>query len=253
MDETGPGGPGGIEPESLNWAGGFVTQSGGIRPGLRERKKARTRSAIQQQALVLFERQGYETTTIEQIADEADVSPSTVLRYFPTKDALVLDDDYDLPIMEALRSQPIDIDPILAVRTALRTGFGAISAEDLSRFRVRQRLAFTVPQLRAAGHVRLSQSIDTLADFFAERSGRHRGDLEVRVVAGAIIGVILSAMLDWANNPESDPLAVLDASLAQLQAGFPEPAARQTGTATVAGVPAAQSESRVPSIELSTR
>ena len=48
------------------------------RPSLRERKKAKTRAAIQEHALRLFHEQGYEETTVEQIADAAEVSPSTL-------------------------------------------------------------------------------------------------------------------------------------------------------------------------------
>ena len=78
----------------------------GARQGLRERKKARTRFAIQQEALRLFREQGYGATTVEQIAEAAEVSPSTFFRYFQTKDALVLTDDYDPIMVERFRAQP---------------------------------------------------------------------------------------------------------------------------------------------------
>jgi AcrR family transcriptional regulator len=73
-----------------------------LRPGLRERKRQRTLSEIQRVALDLFGRQGYEATTIEQIAEEAEVSPSTVFRYFPTKEDLVLNDEYDPLLLAAI-------------------------------------------------------------------------------------------------------------------------------------------------------
>jgi AcrR family transcriptional regulator len=157
---------------------------------------------------------------MEQIAEEAEVSPSTLFRYFPTKENLVLTDDYDSLIIEALRGQSPDTEPIQAVREALRAGFGGVLAEELPLFRERQKLALTVPRLRAASLDQLSQSMHTLADILAERTGRHPDDLAIRTLAGAVIGVILSTMVHWAQHPEADPFRVLDESLAHLQAGL---------------------------------
>src|SRR6202162_1207998 len=85
--------------------------------GLRERKKARTRASLREHALRLFREQGYQATTVEQIAAAAEVSPSTFFRYFPTKEDLVLQDDMDTRMVEALARQPRGLSPIAAVRS----------------------------------------------------------------------------------------------------------------------------------------
>ena len=63
--------------------------------GLRERKKLKTRESIQREAMRLFAKQGYEESTIEQIAAAVEISPSTFFNYFPTKEDVVLYDAYD--------------------------------------------------------------------------------------------------------------------------------------------------------------
>src|SRR5215470_9181781 len=82
------------------------------RPGLRERKKAKTRAAIRQHAFQLFREQGYEATTVEQIAEAAEVSHSTFFRYFPTKEAVVLQDGRERRWIDALRARPPGMPPI---------------------------------------------------------------------------------------------------------------------------------------------
>ena len=77
-----------------------MTSSSDNKGGLRERKKAKTKSAIQSHAIRLFREQGFAATTVEQVAEAAEVSPSTVFRYFATKEDLVVNDDYD-PIIFA--------------------------------------------------------------------------------------------------------------------------------------------------------
>ena len=79
--------------------------------GLRERKKLRTRASLIEAAADLCTRQGYDNTTVEQIAAAADVSPRTFSRYFPTKDSVVtaITDDMDTYIADALERQPSDV------------------------------------------------------------------------------------------------------------------------------------------------
>ena len=78
-----------------------------VRPGLRERKKAQTYDAIMGAALDLFERKGYDTTTVEDIADAANVSPRTFFRYFDAKVDVVMHnkehDDLGLDVYVAQR------------------------------------------------------------------------------------------------------------------------------------------------------
>ena len=79
--------------------------------GLRERKKLRTRTTLIEAAADLCIRQGFDNTTVDQIAAAADVSPRTFSRYFPTKDAVVaaIADELDADIAGALEHQPTDI------------------------------------------------------------------------------------------------------------------------------------------------
>src|SRR3984957_1002089 len=89
--------------------------------GLRERKEARTRASIREHALRLFREQGYHATTVEQIAAAAEVSPSTFFRYFPTKEDVVLQDDMEPLLAEAIEHQPPELGVVAAVRASLRT------------------------------------------------------------------------------------------------------------------------------------
>jgi AcrR family transcriptional regulator len=67
----------------------FRRMSEAPKSGLRERKKLRTRVTLIETAAALCQRQGYDNTTVDQIAAAAEVSPRTFSRYFPTKEAVI--------------------------------------------------------------------------------------------------------------------------------------------------------------------
>jgi AcrR family transcriptional regulator len=189
--------------------------------GLRERKKAKTRAAIRESAMRLFEEQGYAATTIEQIAEAAEVSPSTYFRYFPTKEDVVLTDDYDPLIVEAIRRQPTSVHPIDAVITAMHEVFGMMTAEDLAAEQRRQRLFQAVPELQARV---LKQTVSIVAMFgevIAERQGLPADDLSCRVMAGAVVGVVLAVTPYGQSGYEFHDLAKVEVALRLLRDGLP--------------------------------
>ena len=190
------------------------------RPGLRERKKARTRAAIRQHALRLFREQGYDATTVEQIAEAAEVSPSTFFRYFPTKEDVVLQDDLDLVWMDAFRAQPRDLGPIAAMRAAVRAAFADLAADDLEQLREAMDLAVAVPAVRARMLEEMARTSQRIAEAVAERSGRNASDFTVKAVAGAVIGIAMVAWFDEPGNLEAFG-DKFERGLALLEAGLP--------------------------------
>jgi AcrR family transcriptional regulator len=189
------------------------------RPGLRERKKAKTRAAIRDQALRLIAEQGYDATTVEQIADAAEVSPSTFFRYFPTKEDVVLQDDLDLLWLDAVRAQPAGLSPIGAMRAALHEAFAQMSEADLTVLRQTMGLA-SVPAIRARMLDEFARTTGVLASVIAERSGRAAGDFAVQTVAGAVLGVAMAA---WFTAPDDIETFAdrYERGLALLEAGLP--------------------------------
>jgi len=198
-----------------------LASRGDMTIGLRERKKARTRAAIQAEAMRLFRDQGYQATTVEQIAEAAEVSPSTFFRYFPTKEDVVLWDDFDPVIVEAFRERPESETPITAMRAAFETAFERISPDDLARVRERTRLTMAVPELRAASLEQFSGTVELLASIVGERVGKPANDLSVLALAGAVVGVAMSVMLAATGDPDADMVALLDQAMRLLEEGLP--------------------------------
>ncbi|WAH41277.1 TetR family transcriptional regulator [Alicyclobacillus fastidiosus] len=191
------------------------------RMGLRERKKMRTRVAIQQHALRLFREQGYQETTVEQIAEAAEVSPSTFFRYFPTKEDVVLSDETDPEIIAAFHAQPPEVNVVRALRNAFATVFATLPKDEQEAMFERGRLIFTIPELRARFLDNLAQSIQMVAGAVAERTHRDSADFMVRTLAGALMGVGMSAGFMWMENPEMDLMAALDEAFSYIESGFP--------------------------------
>jgi AcrR family transcriptional regulator len=190
-------------------------------PGLRERKKAKTRAAIQRHALQLFREQGYEATTVEQIAAAAEVSPSTFFRYFRTKEDVALYDDLDPLFIAAFEAQPAELSPVQAMRRAWRQVFTSVPTVETEQQWERGRLILSVPELRMRMLDQVAEAVQLFAELVARRVGRRADEFAVRTYAGAMIGAVLSAILTGMDDPQADFMELVDASLAYLEAGLP--------------------------------
>jgi len=189
--------------------------------GLRERKKSRTRSLIHKEAMRLIRRQGYAATTVEQVAEAAEVSASTVFRYFPTKEDLVMHDEYDEDFVAAFKAQPPELSPLTALRASMQQVIGALTPEQFAEEAERIALSRSVPELRARRLDELVRTLRMIAAAVAERTGRDADDPAVRTFAGAVIGVAVSAMLCAGDDPPSATFDQFDQALALLEAGLP--------------------------------
>ncbi len=188
--------------------------------GLRERKKAKTKAAIQHHALRLFAQQGYHATTVEQIAEVVEISPSTFFRYFPTKEDVVLYDDLDPLFIAAFEAQPAELSPIQALRCALHEVFASLPTSDREQQWERSRLILAVPELRMRMLDQYAEAFQMLTTMVAKRLGRSADDFALRTYTGAVMGALLSALLTGASSPQADFIGLMDASLALLEAGL---------------------------------
>ncbi|MEU7061672.1 TetR family transcriptional regulator [Streptomyces sp. NPDC046197] len=148
------------------------------RPGLRERKKRRTRDALLRAALELFTTQGYEQTTVDEIADAVDVSQRTFFRYFAGKEeaAFAVQDMVEAHFVESLRARPPAETPLEALRRAVLEGWDTISDAIVTVVPVELylrmfRVIESTPVLLAAHLRRSVETEEQIARLLAEREG----------------------------------------------------------------------------------
>ncbi|ORT61084.1 TetR family transcriptional regulator [Streptomyces sp. CB03238] len=188
--------------------------------GLRERKKLKTRIAIRRATYRLIAEQGYEATTVEQIAEAAEVSPSTVFRYFPAKEDIVLTDEYDPVMEEALRGRPAGEDPLESLRSVLTRTVAAFLEHEPEETRQRARLLVEVPAVRARMTETMAETSQVLSRVLADRTGRAADDLEVRVFTAAVTGALREVLIHWAERDQRDDLvALVNRALDTLKGG----------------------------------
>ncbi|HEY6875015.1 MAG TPA: TetR family transcriptional regulator [Candidatus Dormibacteraeota bacterium] len=164
--------------------------------GLRERKKQKTKAAIQRAAMRLFKKQGYEETTVEQIAAAADISESTFFNYFPSKEDVVIYDEYDPMMFAALASAP----PGETLRQTFERVIGELGDVFIADSEVmleRAKLSLEEPELRSRAWEEFDKARESFAGIIALRTGREARDFEVQLAAMTLIAAGFQAMVEW--------------------------------------------------------
>ncbi|MEU1876470.1 TetR family transcriptional regulator [Streptosporangium sp. NPDC020072] len=162
--------------------------------GLRERKKHRTRLALIDAALDLFAEQGYEATTVDQIAAAADVSPRTFFRYFATKEDVALSlplDGQEVMLVE-LAARPSEEPPFTALGHAMRAVVAMLEESDpteTARFLKARELIESTPALLAGSMHRLMGNERRLIEEVARREGVGDDDLLTHFAVALFVSV----------------------------------------------------------------
>jgi AcrR family transcriptional regulator len=175
--------------------------------GLRERNRRRTMRELQNLALDMFEAKGFDTVTVEEIADAGGVSASTIYRYFGTKEHIVTWDETDQALTTELIRRLTGAPPIEAFRDTLVAHYGN---EELNRPLLRRvRFIYANPQVHAAAIERQLSDQSELALGFAQVAGRKVPSLEDSTRAGFCMAAVDAAVERWQRADNDQPLAEL--------------------------------------------
>ncbi|GAA1497644.1 TetR/AcrR family transcriptional regulator [Paeniglutamicibacter kerguelensis] len=166
-------------------------------------KAAATKALLQERALALFVRQGFDETTVAQITEAAGVSQMTFYRHFPTKDAVVFDDPYDPVIAEIVAAQEPGLPALERVRLGLLAAWGAVPEPGDNATKEKIGLIAGHPRLAAGIWENNRRTEDLIVEAL---TGTGTGRFEARVAAGACLGGLTAALLDWASEPDGQEL-----------------------------------------------
>lgn len=178
-------------------------------------KAERTRARIAACALELFEEQGFEDTTIAQVARAAGVTPMTVFRHFDSKERLLLDDPYDPLIAVAVGAQPPERGPLARAVAGIRAAWADLpepADDDLQR---RLRVIAASPAARSAVWQNLAETERAIADQLVADGAE---PLTAAVAAGAVLAALNTALYSWAEREDDSLGQVVTTALDTLDA-----------------------------------
>jgi AcrR family transcriptional regulator len=192
------------------------------RLGLRERKKQKTRETIERAALKLFAEQGYDQTTLAEIAEAADVAPRTIFAYFESKEDILFCDEpmFHQRLEHALTQRPPQATTVDTLRGFLSTPDAADA-----RARLRRRIIAASEGLRASERARSAPVECIIAKSIARDLNASREDIRPLLAAASVtvaFTVVRNRLLEGTDIPLSheETLAILDQILTFLHGGL---------------------------------
>jgi AcrR family transcriptional regulator len=198
-----------------------------VTPGLRERKKLATRTALHLAALQLVAERGLDGVSVDDIAARADVSPRTFFNYFPTKDDAVLGlDAADASLAaERFAARPADEDPVTALRAVQAEQSAAMADEPEGLWPLRLRVVEEHPVLLARLHATFGASERAVAEAIAARTGTRVGvDAYPTLLAAVAATTIRTSLHRWLTADFAVPLPdLVDEAWDVLAGGLPAP------------------------------
>jgi mycofactocin system transcriptional regulator len=191
------------------------------RAGRAGRKRVPSHADLEHAAFDLFQRNGFERTTIDDIACAAGIGRRTFFRYFPSKN--------DVPWgrfeeeLERMRVRLSSFPPHLPLMEAIRAAivdFNRVPADQIPWHRRRMELILRTPALQAHSTLRYASWRQVIAEFVGERIGQPPDALAPRAIAHAALGVAVAAYEQWLETDGADLAALLNTAMRQLEAAF---------------------------------
>ncbi|MEU6192215.1 mycofactocin system transcriptional regulator [Streptomyces sp. NPDC047061] len=180
-----------------------------------------SRSSLERLGFELFARQGFDGTTVDDIAAAASIGRRTFFRYFASKNDLVWGDfEAQLVRLEELLSAA---DPATSMMDALRHAvveFNRFDPADVPWHRQRMELILRVPTLQADSTLRYASWRDVVTRFAATRTGLAPSDMQPRLIGHAVLASCIAAYEHWLTAADADLGQLLDSAMRELAAGF---------------------------------
>lgn len=151
-------------------------------------------------ALALFTRQGYDNTTVAEIAAAAGVTQMTFFRHFPVKERVLLEDPYDPLIAAAIGRQSCTLRPLERVVAGLRSAWGQLPQPDTAEERLRLRVAASTDSLRAAVWRNNAETERVIVDQLVQDG---TDPTVAHIAAAAALAAVMASLLEWAQVDES--------------------------------------------------